>query len=135
MSGSDLETQVALWRSVRLGLLWGGTTYGSNLIVNALSPSGLFASLIQMTTTSRSETSPFVLHQLRPQRIERYPHEGEAGGETMTPSPFNVYGSGTARAGTHALRRIWRLFREHWALRISCSQAMKTPTCSRTSPP
>ena len=21
---------------------------------------------------------------------ERYPHEGEAGGETMTPSPFNV---------------------------------------------
>ena len=36
VSGSDLETQVGLWRSVRLGLLWGGTTYGSNLIVNAL---------------------------------------------------------------------------------------------------
>ena len=31
-----------------------------------------------------------MLHLLRPQRIERYPHEGEAGGETMTPSPFNV---------------------------------------------
>ena len=36
MSSSDLETQVGLWRSLRLGLLWGGTTYGSNLIVNAL---------------------------------------------------------------------------------------------------
>ena len=36
VSSSDLETQVGLWRSVRLGLLWGGTTYGSNLIVNAL---------------------------------------------------------------------------------------------------
>ena len=36
VSSSDLETQVGLWRTLRLGLLWGGTTYGSNLIVNAL---------------------------------------------------------------------------------------------------
>ena len=28
--------QLGLWRTLRLGLLWGGTTYGSNLIVNAL---------------------------------------------------------------------------------------------------
>lgn len=32
----DLDVQLGVWRSVRLGLLWGGTTYGSNLIVNAL---------------------------------------------------------------------------------------------------
>jgi len=32
----DLDVQTGLWRSARLGLLWGGTTYGSNLIVNAL---------------------------------------------------------------------------------------------------
>lgn len=36
VSSSDLDTQIGLWRSLRLGLLWGGTTYGSNLIVNAL---------------------------------------------------------------------------------------------------
>jgi len=36
ISNSDLELQVAMWRTLRLGLLWGGTTYGSNLIVNAL---------------------------------------------------------------------------------------------------
>ena len=36
VSSFDLDMQTALWRSARLGLLWGGTTYGSNLIVNAL---------------------------------------------------------------------------------------------------
>ena len=36
ISNADLDMQVGLWRTLRLGLLWGGTTYGSNLIVNAL---------------------------------------------------------------------------------------------------
>ena len=36
ITGSDLDVQIGLWRTVRLGVLWGGTTYGSNLIVNAL---------------------------------------------------------------------------------------------------
>ena len=36
LSDSDLDVQVGLWRTVRLGILWGGTTFGSNLIVNAL---------------------------------------------------------------------------------------------------
>ena len=36
ISNGDLDMQLGLWRTLRLGLLWGGTTYGSNLIVNAL---------------------------------------------------------------------------------------------------
>jgi len=36
LTDSDLDVQVGLWRSVRLGILWGGTTFGSNLIVDAL---------------------------------------------------------------------------------------------------
>mgnify|MGYP004050123359 FL=1 len=36
LSDADLDMQLGLWRTLRLGLLWGGTTYGSNLIVNAL---------------------------------------------------------------------------------------------------
>ena len=36
ISNSDLDMQLGLWRTLRLGILWGGTTYGSNLIVNAL---------------------------------------------------------------------------------------------------
>ncbi len=36
ISNADLDMQLGLWRTLRLGLLWGGTTYGSNLIVNAL---------------------------------------------------------------------------------------------------
>ena len=35
--GSDgLSTAEGLWRSVRLGALWGGMTMGSNLLVNAM---------------------------------------------------------------------------------------------------
>ena len=36
ITGADLDVQIGLWRTIRLGVLWGGTTYGSNLIVNAL---------------------------------------------------------------------------------------------------
>jgi len=36
IADADLDMQVGVWRSIRLGILWGGTTYGSNLIVNAL---------------------------------------------------------------------------------------------------
>ncbi len=36
LSDADLDLQLGLWRTLRLGLLWGGTTTGSNLIVNAL---------------------------------------------------------------------------------------------------
>lgn len=40
--------------------------------------------------TSLSETNLFMPHLVRPPKIERYPHEGAVGGETMTSSPFNV---------------------------------------------
>jgi hypothetical protein len=36
LSNFDLTVQEGLWRTVRLGALWGGMTYGSNLIVNAM---------------------------------------------------------------------------------------------------
>jgi hypothetical protein len=36
LSSYDLTVQEALWRTIRLGALWGGMTYGSNLIVNAM---------------------------------------------------------------------------------------------------
>ena len=36
IADADFDMQVGVWRSIRLGILWGGTTYGSNLIVNAL---------------------------------------------------------------------------------------------------
>ena len=32
---SELETQTAIWRSVRLGLLWGGVTYCAHFLVDA----------------------------------------------------------------------------------------------------
>jgi len=36
LSGFDLTVQEGLWRTVRLGALWGGMSFGSNLIVNAM---------------------------------------------------------------------------------------------------
>lgn len=36
LSNADLDLQLGLWRTLRLGILWGGMTYGSNLLVNAL---------------------------------------------------------------------------------------------------
>ena len=36
ISSYDLAVQDALWRSLRLGVLWGGMTFGSKLIVNAM---------------------------------------------------------------------------------------------------
>lgn len=36
ISSYDLVVQDALWRSLRLGVLWGGMTFGSKLIVNAM---------------------------------------------------------------------------------------------------
>lgn len=36
ISSYDLAMQDALWRSLRLGVLWGGMTFGSKLIVNAM---------------------------------------------------------------------------------------------------
>ena len=32
---NELETQTAIWRSVRLGLLWGGVTYCAHFLVDA----------------------------------------------------------------------------------------------------
>jgi hypothetical protein len=32
---NDLEAQTALWRSARLGLLWGGVTYCAHYLVDA----------------------------------------------------------------------------------------------------
>jgi hypothetical protein len=36
LADADFDAQIGLWRTARLGILWGGTSYGSNLIVNAL---------------------------------------------------------------------------------------------------
>lgn len=36
LSNADLDLQLGMWRTLRLGILWGGMTYGSNLLVNAL---------------------------------------------------------------------------------------------------
>ena len=36
LSNANLDLQLGLWRTLRLGILWGGMTYGSNLLVNAL---------------------------------------------------------------------------------------------------
>lgn len=36
LSDFDLTVQEGLWRSVRLGALWGGMSFGSNLLVNAM---------------------------------------------------------------------------------------------------
>ncbi|MEL0331776.1 MAG: hypothetical protein VW982_06135 [Candidatus Poseidoniales archaeon] len=36
LGSADLDLQAGLWRTLRLGVLWGGMTYGSNLLVNAL---------------------------------------------------------------------------------------------------
>lgn len=36
ITSNDLSVQEGIWRSLRLGVLWGGMTFGSNLLVNAM---------------------------------------------------------------------------------------------------
>jgi hypothetical protein len=36
LTNPGMELADGVWRSLRLGALWGGMTYGSNLLVNAM---------------------------------------------------------------------------------------------------
>lgn len=63
---NDLEIQTAIWRSVRLGLLWGGVTYCAHFLVDA----SLLLWLKQFCANHEIDISPLTEEPSRPAQEE-----------------------------------------------------------------